>query len=314
MARDQAVGNVAKQEAGVEAADAKAKKIADQAAVKLREADAVAAGLAEKEAEKKRLDMSERERVAAVSRLPAMEAAAKKARLDATNSSRRKEADAAQELLENTRNEAYRNPGDAKKLKELNLEIAAQKAAQEKAKAEAETLAKDASEAKLDAKNQRDILNTTAPLAGQTYQTEPAGRANTTKAAAEAARASEREKQDRAAALAKNKTAAEQRRAAQDKNANEQEDLNSDARTTGRQIKGAGLKSGNKTLQGIGDKLSDGTNADELRRIGDMVVDKQRELGERTVATLTKLLGALGQQAKKIEVVEHQIRNMRSIR
>jgi hypothetical protein len=67
----------------------------------------------------------------------------------------------------------------------------------------------------------------------------------------------------------------------------------------------------NSTLQSIGNKLTDGTDAMELQKISDQIVAQQAKLGAANVAGLNKIIAELKTQTDNIEKLEAKIKNSR---
>lgn len=87
--------------------------------------------------------------------------------------------------------------------------------------------------------------------------------------------------------------------------------LDRSARSKGLSAANAGQRSGNKTLQAIGNKLADGTDAAELQKIGDQVAQAQAALGAKNAAALQAILAELNKQAAEVENLKSQIKKNR---
>jgi|GEM_PF-4942918 len=176
-------------------------------------------------------------------------------------------------------------------------------------KKEAEDRARSARDA---GRKAEEIQNIQAPAIIQQYASGRDARSVTTDAAvrkAEAEKAAKKLDEDKKADDEKRKGRGED---LENKRDAAESGLNANARQGGLQARNQGLKSGNETLAKIGKELSDGTNAAEIQKLGDLVKEKQGELGASMVAALQKLLSSLDGQAKQIEVIKGQIKNNRN--
>lgn len=88
--------------------------------------------------------------------------------------------------------------------------------------------------------------------------------------------------------------------------------LDATARRFGTSARDKGLNTRNSTLAGIGKSLMDGTDAGELQRIGDLIAEKQRELGAGNVQALRTVLAELQKQAAEIAALKGQIKQSRA--
>jgi hypothetical protein len=85
--------------------------------------------------------------------------------------------------------------------------------------------------------------------------------------------------------------------------------LDAAARERGLAVRGAGMRSGNATLQTVGKALADGTDAAELQKLGDMVREASGKNGAAMTKALLDLIGKLNQQAKDLEIIRQQLKN-----
>ena len=88
-----------------------------------------------------------------------------------------------------------------------------------------------------------------------------------------------------------------------------EEDLDETSRERGLAIRRRGVSSGNETLQTVGKALADGTNADELQKLGDGVREAAAKNGAAMTKALMDVIHSLNSQAQEIEVIKRQIKN-----
>jgi hypothetical protein len=116
----------------------------------------------------------------------------------------------------------------------------------------------------------------------------------------------------RAADLAARQAEVEARRKQREDLQNRENNLDGSARTAGGRFSAAGGKVGGKlgaSLQGIGDKLADGTNQAEIDKLAQQFQAATQGMGGATIAALKAMLDAQKAQAKEIETLRQQIRN-----
>jgi hypothetical protein len=94
--------------------------------------------------------------------------------------------------------------------------------------------------------------------------------------------------------------------------AGKEKTLDDAAETGGMQAINAGMRQGNSTLQNIGNKLADGTDAAELERIALQIYQNQGKLGAANVSALQTILKQLQEQATQIENLKGQIKTTRN--
>lgn len=222
--------------------------------------------------------------------------------------SRQKQADEAQQRLQDLKNKADQNPQEAARLKALNKDVKPDlDAAAIKYQKDAEAAREAAEKAKFDAEAKRRTLEETLPVTVQTYQQERSGRSTTANAAAAAAEARAKEKADDLARKALEKKQREELEGGEG-------NLDSSARARGLSIRGFGNRSGNKTAQDVGKALSDGTDAAEIQKLGDLVKEGQAKNGATITAMLQKVLDQLNTNSKEVEHLKGQIRKGRDMK
>lgn len=111
---------------------------------------------------------------------------------------------------------------------------------------------------------------------------------------------------------ADSESARAERERLQDTRSSAESALDATSRERGLSIRGAGNRQGNQLFQTVGKALSDGTDSNELQKLGDMIRDKQGEIGAKTYSALMAVISGLEKDAKRIDTIEARIKNLRS--
>lgn len=116
------------------------------------------------------------------------------------------------------------------------------------------------------------------------------------------------------------RAAQERQRDAQDQARNRLEEvveereggLDASARKRGLGVRDAGNRRKNETLQTVGKALADGTDEGELQKLGDMIREKQKENGAAMTAALLEIISGLQEQAQQVAAIKSQVKALRN--
>ena len=193
----------------------------------------------------------------------------------------------------------------AKNSKELGLT----RADLEKLKSGESDQSKQAAAARTEAENAHGkslyseaMVRSGLPEIDRQAEAEKAARQRRTTAAMIAARKAEREEQEREAEKAA-------REAAKKRVEESESSLDGAARSKGLGMRKFGLARSNETVAAVGKALQDGTDANELQRLGDMIREAQGKNGAAITNMLLQIISGFQEQAKDIETMKRQLRN-----
>ena len=291
-------------------AEAEVKRKQEAARVASEKVQAIRDEKEKEDAERKALEKSEKARAIAAKKIEAQQKVVDDGEFKTTALSylpvlgtnytfQQQEKQAVQEqALQDLKNKAQGNPKDPARLdalkerapttqSEFDARVAEEKAAREAANA-----------AGLDAENKRKIADAVVPKLQETAAVTARQRQSQTNAGIVQVQQKAAQEQQKAAQKAAEEAG---RRDIDDR----QDKLNKSAGSQGLGLSGKP----NATAQDVGKALSDGTNADELQKLGDQVREAKGKNGAALTNFLLQIIDSFNSQAQEIETMKRRMKN-----
>lgn len=207
-----------------------------------------------------------------------------------------------QQALEDLRNQAAANPQGPARLTALKSKEAERKAELDRRVEEERAAREAANDAGLAAENKRKIAAEVVPRLQETAAVTTRQRQNVTQPAIVAA-------VKKTADTALKDQEKDAREAGRQELVTRRETLDDTARQKGLDLRKTGGAEANDTYKSVEAALLDGTDADELQKLGDLVREASGKNGAAVTAFLLQIIDSFNAQAKDIETLKRRLGN-----